>query len=320
MSHLTHTIRPIMSSNYPKPPTHMGLSFVEVADINIDAFDKQINTNLARASASLNREHVANLAQSLSEGWNDELGYPVAVYNHETGNPVLIDGHHRRDAWSSLGNTTLRCYYYKLTGICSIPDICRFFGIKLNDHPPALVNSKESVIRALVEHINEQELDLTKDEIKQLYVSLGLKNFKSTQVKAIVDKVYKLTNASQVRYATKEEVSKHIQQYPEQYGDIDHIAACTSGPVIDYAARNVNEILRVYNNTGQTQRIATYALKIEDAPSVYEARVTGLQKMKDLFDSFRDAAKSLKPGEYPWEVVGSYPQIPALEGDNMVEA
>ena len=57
-----------MSNNYPKPPTHMGLSFVEVADINIDAFDVQINTNLARASASLNREHVANLAQSLSEG------------------------------------------------------------------------------------------------------------------------------------------------------------------------------------------------------------------------------------------------------------
>ena len=118
------------------------------------------------------------------------------MFNHETGNPVLIDGHHRRDAWESLGNTTLRCYYYKLTGICSIPDICRFFGIKLNDHPPALVNSKESVIRALVEHIEEQDLDLTKDEIKQLYVSLDLKNFKSAQVKSIVDRVYKATNAS----------------------------------------------------------------------------------------------------------------------------
>ena len=309
-----------MSTNYPAPPTHMGLSFVEVADINIDAFDHQINTNLARVSATLNRDHVSNLAQSLSEGWNDQLGYPVAVFNHETGNPVLIDGHHRRDAWASLGNTTLRCYYYKLTGICSIPDIARFFGIKLNDHPPALVNSKESVIRALIDHIEDHDLDLTKDQIKDLYKSLGLKNFKAPQVKSIVDQVYKRTNASQVRYATKDDVAQHIQDNPEQYGDIDHIAACTAGPMIDYAARNVNEILRVFNNTGEIQRVATYALKIEDAPSVYEARVTGLKKMEELFDAFRAAAKSLGPNEYPWEIVGSYPQIPALEGDKMVEA
>ena len=308
-----------MSTNYPAPPTHMGLSFVEVADINIDSFDVQINTNLARSSSTLNRDHVLNLAQSLSEGWNHELGYPVAVYNHETGNPVMIDGHHRRDAWASLGHTSIRCYYYKLTGVCSIPDIARFFGIKLNDHPPAMVNSKESVICALVSHIEDHDLDLTKDQIKSLYDTLGLKNFKRSQVKSIVDQVYKRTNASQIRYASKEDVSNHVQNNYDQYGDVDYVAPCIPGSNIDYATRNLATICRSFNNTGDKPRTVIYALQIEDAPSVYEARVTGTRVMEELFDSFREAAKSLKPGEYPWDLVGAYPQIPALEGDKMVE-
>ena len=308
-----------MSTNYPAPPTHMGLSFVEVADINIDSFDAQIQTNLARTTQNCNKDHVSNLAQSLSDGWNHELGYPVAVFNHQTGNPVLIDGHHRRDAWESLGNTTLRCYYYKLTGICSIPDIARFFGIKLNDHPPAMVNSKESVISALIAHVEDHDLDLTKDQIKNLYDTLQLKNFKRSQVKSIVDQVYKRTNASQVRYATKEDVNSHIQNNFEQYGEVDLVAPCIPGSNIDYATRNLAKVCESFVNTGDIQRTVIYALQIEDAPSVYQARVTGVRTMEELFDTIRTAAQSLKPGEYPWEVVGAYPQIPALESDKMVE-
>ena len=308
-------------STYPTPPTHPGLKFVEVTNIAVDTFANLDQSNEARVSVTNDSDHVKNLIESLrNNGWRHELGYPVAALDTDTNRPVLIDGHHRLEAWTKLGHTTIPCYYYKKTQQgTTLKSIARVFGIKLNAHPPHKVNAKADVIQAMSRFIEDRNLDLSIDEIKVLYKSeFRLRNFSSSQVNTIAKEVYNKTHTNQIRFAKKEVVEQHVQDYPNEYGDVDYIAPCTDGPMIDYASRNLKDIVTVYNNTGEKQRTVIYALKINTPSEVYRARVRGIEKMEELFDLFRDAAKTLKPGEYPWDIVAAYPQIPALEGDKPV--
>ena len=306
-----------------KPLQHIGLQLIERGvKIEIDAFDTAVNQNRARVTTTQDDEHVRSLVQSFTQqGWNEELGYAIAVLNPDTNTPVLIDGHHRADAWSKLGNETLPCDYYKLTGICSLDSIIAQVGLKANDHPPAKSNTKNDVKRVVSELIATLNLEPTVDEIVDMIRDIGLKGISKAVARKIASEIYRDEFASsKIVTARKQTVQKFVQDNVKDYGKhVNFSMPCTAKDGGFYHSRNVMDCIDYFNQTGgEVPTGVVYALEAYDPQEVYEARKSGVNKMKEMFDSIRDVVNSMEPGEYPWEILGAYPQIEQIEGDSAV--
>lgn len=293
-----------------------GLRLIAEAQvINIDALDSTRTVNVARSTGE-DPLHVKQLKQSFeAQGWREDLGYPIAVIPFKNGVPVLIDGHHRLDAWSQLGHTTIKCDVYTLTGICSLEDIAVQVGLKANDHPPAKGNSKRDIERAIQRLVNEMDDKPSRDEIYDLVISYGLNNLTDKQIGEIAEKVHQQAVCDkQIVTVNQKIVEREIQNKYDQYGDIDHVYSCTpSKAKVDYSHRHLIKALEHYVNTGEQARAVIFATQVFNARQVHEAREVGLEKMKREFDLMRSAVKTLKDNEYPWEVVAAYPQIRGIE-------
>ena len=295
-----------------------GLRLVsEAQSLNIDALDSTRTTNIARSTGE-DPLHVKQLIQSFeAQGWRDDLGYPIVVIPHKNAVPVMIDGHHRLDAWKSLGNDTIKCDVYALTGICSLDDVAIHIGLKANDHPPAKGNTKRDIERAVQELVNAMGDKPSRDEIYDLVISYGLNNLTDKQIGDIAENVHQRAVCDkQIITVNQKYVEKEIQNDYDLYGNIDHVYSCTpSKSKVDYSHRHLIKALEHYVNTGEQARAVIFATQVFNARQVHEAREVGLEKMKREFDLMRSAVKTLKDNEYPWEVVGAFPQIRGIEDE-----
>ena len=248
----------------------------------------------------------------------EDLGYPIAVVPFKNGAPILLDGHHRLDAWKELGNTTIKCDVYQLTGICELDDVAVAIGLKANDHPPAKGNTKRDIERAVQAVVNSREEKYTRDEIYDLVISYGLNNLTDKQIGEIAEKVHQQAVCDkQIVTTNQKKVELAIQNDFDQYGDIDHVYSCTpSKAKNDYSHRHLIKALEHYVNTGEQARAVIFASQVYNARQVHEAREIGIEKMRKEFDLMRAAVKTLKDNEYPWEIVAAFPQIRGIEEEN----
>lgn len=300
-------------SNFPKAPSIFGLRIVEAGVyLDISSFDDSVHTNRARVTGE-DPLHVKQLMNRMSVGWDKSQPLPIAVVG-PNGRPVLVDGHHRRDAWTGLGNTTLPVNYYKLTGICSLDEIIVNIGLKANDHLPQKANTKTDVESALVNQINNSGESPDKSEIYMMLGQLNLQNFTKDQYHSMANNIYKkTTSARQIVLLDKQSVMKGVKSNPDEFGRIDTYLPCTSSDNFDYANRAVRECVEYVLQNGTTPRSVVYSLMVEDEQDVWDARIKGVEKMKQIFDTFREVVKVLGDNEYPFDIVGAYPQIRGTE-------
>lgn len=302
-------------SNYPKAPSIDGLRLVESGvKINIDSFDDSVHTNRARVSND--PLHIKQLQNRLAYGWDENQQLPIAVLG-PNNTPVLIDGHHRTAAWKALGHTTVPVNYYKLTGICTLDDVITTIGLKANDHLPQKSNTKKDVERALIEQIDRENLSPEKAEIYMMLGKLNLENFTKEQYHSMANNIYKrTTSARQIVQLDAKQVEKGVRDYVDEFGRVDEVFGCTASNNCTYASRNVIDSIEYLLQNGQVPQAVVYSLMVEDEQDVWDARSRGIEKMKEIFDMFRDAVKVLGDNEYPFDIVGAYPQIRGTEYNN----
>jgi len=315
-----HTIQTKMRlrpmSNYPKAPSIDGLRLVESGvKINIDSFDDSVHTNRARVTGN-DPLHVKQLQNRLANGWDESQQLPIAVLG-PNNTPVLIDGHHRTAAWKGLGHTTIPVNYYKLTGICTLEDIIISIGLKANDHLPQKSNTKKDIESALIDQINREKINPEKAEIYMMLGKLNLENFTKDQYHSMANNIYKkTTSARQIVLLDKSQVDKGVRDNTDEFGRVDNYLPCTSTDNFDYANRAVRECVEYVLKNGNVPRSIVYTLGVEDEQDVWDARTRGIEKMKEIFDMFRDAVKVLGDDEYPFDIIGAYPQIRGTEYNN----
>ena len=303
--------------------SHTGLRLVNSGiqlDIDLFEFPDKSKRNAARANGQ-DPVHVKQLVQSFeSNGWNTDLGYCIAIQSPITKKPILIDGHHRRDAWKSLGHTSLPCDYYQLTGVCSLSDILMEVSLKANDHPPARANGKRDVERYVTEYYEESgEKPTTVDEIVLFIKKLGLTGFSPNQVKTIAGNVFRDTvSSAQIVQARKIDVRRSVEENVENYGRVDQFLSSTvdSAANDDYVLRNLRDSVNYVNATKKPSRGVVYVTKAFKPSEIYQCRTQMIEQMKELYDAVLECSKHLDDGEYPFDIVGSYPQIPALEEED----
>lgn len=301
-----------------KAPSFLGLELIKSGhNLEMSSFDSDENTNRARSQGQ-DPLHVKRLATSMeSSGFDFNEPLPIAVLG-ESGRPVLIDGHHRRDAWASLGNTTLPCNYYKLTGMCSLSDIIIQIGLKANDHKPVRSVTQRDIERAILEKIEREDLNPSRDEIMAMLKDLNLTNFATGQYNSMTENIYKRAiQSNQVRKLSVSMIQSEIRQNPD-LNKVDTWIPVNHNKDNTYAFRSVVECVNSFVESGNPEVVGLYALDSQTPQHVFDSRSNGVRKMEALFDNFRAAVRDLPEGSYPWDVAYAYPQVMGLESPDQL--
>ena len=290
-------------------PDIYGLTLVKANhNIALDAFSHKENSNRARSQQGSDELHVMRLKTSFEgHGWDYNEPLPIAVQN-SAGDPVLIDGHHRRDAWALLGHHTLPVNYYKLDGKVRLDDIILRQGLKANDHKPSKPVSVNDVERMIQEEIEEEGSYPSYDEVLTKILSLGLKSFAPKQLEGAAQRITARVNSSeQVTPLNGAQIQKMARENsrldkPQVWLPTSFAGASRASSEL----RNLRDVCQAFK--GDPVDVGFY---VTDAKSTHElsvARDAIIKGMEKQFDRMRAVIEQTPKGKYPWKTQGAAPQ------------